>query len=51
MNEDDIEELISVIAPAAAAVCQIKERKEKTESKVRNKSCWTEGIAKGLKNI
>ena len=34
MNEDDIEELISVV---------IKERKEITKSKVQNKSWWIEG--------
>ena len=33
MNEDDIEELIGVV----------KERKERTKSKVQNKSWWTEG--------
>ena len=33
MNEDDIEELIGVV----------KERKERTKSKVRNKSWWIEG--------
>ena len=39
-NEDDIEELIGVIVPAAAALCQEKERKERAKSKVRNKSWW-----------
>ena len=38
MNEDDIEELIGVIVSAAAALCQIKERKERTKSKVRYNS-------------
>ena len=42
MNENDIEELIGVIVPAAAALCQIKERKGRTKSKVRNKPWWIE---------
>ena len=43
MNEDDIEELIGVIVSATAALCQIKERKERTKSKVRYKSFRIEG--------
>ena len=43
MNEDDIEELIGVIVSATAALCQIKERKEKTKSKVRYQSFRIEG--------
>ena len=38
MNENDIEELIGVTVSAAAALCQIKERKERTKSKVRYNS-------------
>ena len=34
MNEHDMEELIAVIVPAAVALCQVKERKERTKSKV-----------------
>ena len=33
INEDDIEELIGVIVPAAVALCQVKERKKRTKSK------------------
>ena len=29
MNEDDMEEFIGVIVPAVAALCQVKEKKEK----------------------
>ena len=43
MNEDDTEELIGVIVPTVAVLCQAKERKERTKSKVGNKSWWIEG--------
>ena len=34
MNEDDIEELTGVIVSVVAALCKMKEKKEKTKSKV-----------------
>ena len=43
VNEDDLEETISVLVPAAVALCQVKERKERIKSKVRNKTWWIEG--------
>ena len=34
MDEDDTEELTDVIVSVVAALCQVKEKKEKTRSKV-----------------
>ena len=42
MDEDDIEELTDVIVSVVAALCQAKEKKEKTRSKVWKKSSWIE---------
>ena len=39
---EHLRELIDVIIPAAAAMRQVKKRKEKTKSKVRNKLWWIE---------